>query len=267
MSDKTKPEDDGKTVRVSKASKAGGSPVKPGAATPVSKPASKADAQKTVRAEAEKTGVEKPEDSAVPVKRGALSLFLIIAVSLIWYLLADRFSPYTSQARVQGYIVGVSPKVSGLVTRVHVKDNQEVSEDQLLFEIDASQYEIALNKARSDLESAQRQLNAGDASVNSAEANLRAAQANEIKAQQDLRRLTRLHKDDPGTISVRRIEISKATLEQAQAGVTAAKAAIEQAIEQKGGDDDATNSFLKSAQSAVAKAELDLGNTRGEILG
>jgi multidrug resistance efflux pump len=257
MSDKTQSEDNGKTVPVPKASKTGSSPVKPGSAAPVSRPASKAVAQKPKKAE-----VEKPGDSAVPVKTGALIVFLMIAMSLTWYLLADRFSPYTSQARVQGYIVGVSPKVSGLVTEVYVQNNEEVGADQLLFEIDSSQYEIALNKARSDLESARRQLNAGDASVNSAEANLRAAEANEIKAQQDLRRLSRLHKDDPGTISVRRIEISKATLEQAQAGVTAAKAAIEQAIEQKGGDDDATNSFLKSAQAAVARAELDLGNTR-----
>jgi multidrug resistance efflux pump len=74
--------------------------------------------------------------------------------------------------------------------------------------------------------------------------------------------LARLHKDDPGTISVRRLEVSQATLEQAQAGVTAAQAAIEQAIEQKGGDDDANNAFLKAAQAAVDKAELDLGNTR-----
>jgi multidrug resistance efflux pump len=202
------------------------------------------------------------DESAAPVKRGGLIIFVIILTSLTWYLVSDRFSPYTSQARVQGYVVGVAPKVSGLVTGIHVKDNQEVAAEQLLFEIDTSQYEIALNKARSDLESAQRQLSAGDASVSSAQANLLSARANEVKARQDLSRLARLHKDDPGTISVRRLEVSQATLEQAQAGVTAAQAAIEQAIEQKGGDDDANNAFLKSAQAAVDKAELDLGNTR-----
>jgi multidrug resistance efflux pump len=202
------------------------------------------------------------DESAAPVKRGGLMIFVIIMLSLTWYLVSDRFSPYTSQARVQGYVVGVAPKVSGLVTEIHVSDNQEVAAEQLLFEIDTSQYKIALNKARSDLESAQRQLSAGDASVSSAQANLLSAQANEVKAQQDLSRLTRLHKDDPGTISVRRLEVSQATLEQAQAGVISARAAIEQAIEQKGGNDDASNSYLKSAQAAVAKAELDLGNTR-----
>jgi multidrug resistance efflux pump len=202
------------------------------------------------------------DESAAPVKRGGLMIFVIILTSLTWYLVSDRFAPYTTQARVQGYVIGVAPKVSGLVTEIHVKDNQEVTAEQLLFEIDTSQYEIALDKARSDLESAQRQLSAGDASVSSAQANLLSAKANEVKARQDLSRLARLHKDDPGTISVRRLEVSQATLEQAQAGVSAAQAAIEQAIEQKGGDDDTNNAFLKAAQAAVDKAELDLGNTR-----
>jgi len=131
-----------------------------------------------------------------------------------------------------------------------------------LFEIDTSKYDIALNKARSDLESAQRRLSAGDASVSSAQANLLAAQANELKSKQDLQRLTRLREDDPGTVSLRRLEVSQASLEQAQAGVSAARAAIEQAIEQKGGNDDTNNSYLKSAQAAVSKAELDLANTK-----
>ena len=116
---------------------------------PVSQKASaKPDTPKPKKTEVEKPEVEKPEDSAVPVKRGALVVFLIIGMSLFWYLLADRYAPYTSQARVQGYIVGVAPKVSGLVTKVYVKNNQEVAADQPLFEIDSSQYEIALNKAQ-----------------------------------------------------------------------------------------------------------------------
>ena len=52
-----------------------------------------------------------------------------------------------------------------------------------------------------------------------------------------------------------------ATLEQARASVVAAKAQVQQAIEQKGGDNNADNTQLKVAQSAVAKAELDLERT------
>jgi multidrug resistance efflux pump len=201
------------------------------------------------------------DETAASVSRGTLLIGLLILLSLAWYLFADRFTPYTTQARVQGYVIGVAPKVAGLVTQVWVENNQEVEAGQPLFEIDPSQYRIALNKAKSDLEQARRQVEAGSAGVESARANLRAALANRQKAQQDLTRLERLHREDPGTISVRRLEVSRASLKQAQAQVAAAEAEIQRAIEQKGGDDEANNAILKSAQSAVAKAELDLANT------
>jgi len=202
-----------------------------------------------------------PEGGKASVRRGALLVGLVILLSLIWYLLADRFTPYTSQARVQGYVVGVAPKVSGLVTQVWVNNNQPVEKGQPLFEIDPSQYRIALDRARSDLGNARSQVEAGNAAVESARANLRAAQANELKASQDYNRLERLYSEDPGAISVRRLEISRASLDQAQASVAAAEAGIQQAIEQKGGDDEESNAILNAALSAVEKAELDLTNT------
>ena len=204
---------------------------------------------------------EKPKDANQVVKKGGIGVALAIVLSLTWYLLADRYTPYTSQARIEGYVVGVAPQVAGTVTRVWAKNNQEVEKDQPLFEIDRSQYQIALDRARSDLENAGRQVGAGTEAVNAARANLLAARANERKARQDADRLERLHKEDPGTISVRRVEVSQATLEQARAQVTAAQADIQRAIEQMGGDDAADNSILKTALTAVAKAELDLANT------
>ena len=204
---------------------------------------------------------EKQKDAKQVVKKGGIGVALAIVLSLTWYLLADRYTPYTSQARIEGYVVGVAPQVAGTVTRVWAKNNQEVEKDQPLFEIDRSQYQIALDRARSDLENAGRQVGAGTEAVNAARANLLAARANERKARQDADRLERLHKEDPGTISVRRVEVSQATLEQARAQVTAAQADIQRAIEQMGGDDAADNSILKTALTAVAKAELDLANT------
>lgn len=214
--------------------------------------------QDSVEDQAEKT---KPDNPQRTVKLGGILVFIIIIVSLVWYLLADRYTPYTSQARVEGYVVGVAPKVAGLVTEVWVKNNHEVEEGAPLFQIDPSQYEIALDKALADLESAKRQIDAGDASVLAARANLLAAQANEIKARKDYNRQKKLREDDPGTISVRRLEVAKATHDQAKANVTSAEANIQQAIEQKGGESDTNNTILKTAMSAVAKAELDLTNT------
>lgn len=205
---------------------------------------------------------EKPgTDAGRPVRKGMLGVALAIVVSLTWYLLADRFTPFTSQARVEGFVVGVAPQVSGTVTRMMVTSNQEVEKDQPLFEVDPSQYRIALDKARSDLENAARQVGAGSAGVAAARANLVAARANEDKTRKEATRLDRLYKQDPGAISVRRLEVAQASWEQAQAQVTAAEADIQRAIEQMGGDDAENNTILKTAMTAVAKAELDLANT------
>jgi multidrug resistance efflux pump len=211
------------------------------------------------------TETQKPPEgedtSAQSVKRGSLGILAVIILSLAWYLAADRHTPYTTQARVQGYVVGVAPKVAGLVTEVFVVNDQEVEAQTPLFQIDQSQYAIAVDKAQSDLESAQRQVDAGRAGVESARAGLRAAQANKTRAEKDLHRLERLRQDDPGTISMRRLEGSQASLDQAIAKVAAAQADVQRSIEQMGGDDDAANAILKSARSALEKAQLDLDNT------
>jgi multidrug resistance efflux pump len=211
--------------------------------------------------DAKMSGSAQKEDAGRSVKKGALGVILAIVLSLTWYLLADRYTPYTSQARVEGYVVGVAPQVAGIVTRVLVTNNQEVQTGQPLFEIDTSQYQIALDKAKSDLDSAGKQVGAGSAAVNAARANLVAARAAERKARQDATRLAQLYATDPGTISVRQVEGAQANRDQAQAQVIAAQADIQKAIEQMGGDDAENNTILKTALTAVAKAELDLSNT------
>lgn len=201
------------------------------------------------------------QDAERVTRRGARIVAAVILVSLIWYLVADRFTPFTSQARVQGYVIGVAPKVAGLVTQVWARNNSEVDEGERLFQIDRSQYEIALAQARSNLEQVRRQVEAGSAAVAAARANVDAARANLDRAAKDYDRQRRLHEQDPGTISVRRLEVSQASLEQARASVNAAQSQVEGAIEQMGGEDVGDNAFLAAAQAAVAKAELDLANT------
>ena len=202
-----------------------------------------------------------PSPDADPSGRAVKWIVGLIVVSLIWYLLADRFTPYTQQARVQAYVVPVAAEVSGQVTRVLVHNNQEVNAGDVLFEIDSGQYRIAADRARADLDSTRRQVGASTAGIDSALASLRAAIANETKARQDSERLERLYREDEGTVSLRRLEVARATHEQAQSQVAAARAEVERAREQQGGHD-AENAQLRSAAAAVQKAELDLANTR-----
>jgi multidrug resistance efflux pump len=193
-----------------------------------------------------------PAPAADPAKKGVGWVVGLIGLSLVWYLLADRFTPYTQQARVQAFVVPVASEVSGRVSRVHVHNNQEVKSGTILFELDPEHYRIAVDRARADLESTRRQIAASTAGIDSVSASLRAAIANEVKARQDSDRLERLYREDPGTVSLRRLEVARATHEQAVSQVAAARAEVVRAREQQGG----------SAATALEKAELDLANTK-----
>ena len=191
---------------------------------------------------------------------GTLIVLTLIAGSLVWYFAADRLTPYTSQARVQAFVVPVAAEVSGTVLKVHVKNNDEVKQGQALFVIDPSQYQIALQKSRSDYESVRRSVNASAAAVEAAKASLQAAKANQVMAEQDARRQEQLYAEDPGAISVRRLENAQATRVQARSQEKAAESDLRQAQETAGERGD-NNSQLLSARSAIEKAELDLKRT------
>ncbi|QCY12377.1 HlyD family secretion protein [Pseudomonas sp. MPC6] len=202
-----------------------------------------------------------PAPVADPTKKGIKWVLLVILLSLAWYLLADRYTPYTQQARVGAFVIPVASEVAGRVTRVNVRNNQDVKAGELLFEVDPQPYQIAVDRARADLESTRRQIGASTAGIAAAQANLRAAQANELKARQDNQRLEGLYREDPGTISVRLLEVSRSTREQAISQVAAARAEVQRAREQEGGSDE-DNATLRSAAAALSKAELDLANTQ-----
>jgi multidrug resistance efflux pump len=201
------------------------------------------------------------EPAADATKKGVKWVMLVIVLSLAWYLLADRFTPYTQQARVQAFVIPVAAEVAGRVTRVNVRNNQDVKAGEVLFEVDQQSYQIAVDRARADLESTRRQIGASTAAIASAQASLRAAQANELKARQDNQRLEGLYREDRGTISVRLLEVSRATLEQAVSQVAGARAEVQRAREQEGGSEE-ENAQLRSAATALEKARLDLANTQ-----
>ena len=192
---------------------------------------------------------------------GTIILLVLIFGSLLWYFAADRLTPYTSQARVQAFVVPVAAEVAGKVLAVHVKNNDDVERGQPLFDIDPSQYQIALQRSRADYESMRHSVNASVATVEAARASLQAAQANRVKADKDATRQEALYAEDRGAISVRRLEIAQATRIEAHSKEQAAEADLRKAQEAAGdaGDD---NAQLRSARSAIEKAELDLARTK-----
>jgi multidrug resistance efflux pump len=58
---------------------------------------------------------------------------VLIIASLVLYFVGDRFTPSTSQARIQAFVVPVAAEVAGKVLAVHIRNNVEVQPGQALF--------------------------------------------------------------------------------------------------------------------------------------
>lgn len=74
-----------------------------------------------------------------------LCLLLLIAALVTYYVLSASHTPFTTDAYVQAYVVQVAPRVEGQVVHVHVRENQAVQKDDLLFEIDRRPFEHRVN--------------------------------------------------------------------------------------------------------------------------
>ena len=61
-------------------------------------------------------------------------------------------NPWTRDGQVRTQVIQVTPRVNGMVTKIHVIDNQKVKTGDLLFEIDPSQYQVKLNQAEARLQ-------------------------------------------------------------------------------------------------------------------
>src|SRR5215831_7308795 len=75
---------------------------------------------------------------------------LVIAALVAYYVLSDRYTPFTTDAYVQAYVIQVAPRVEGQVVQVYVRENQAVTKGELLFEIDRRpfEYQVALLEAK-----------------------------------------------------------------------------------------------------------------------
>jgi multidrug resistance efflux pump len=201
-----------------------------------------------------------PPQTGKRTRLGAMIVLTLIVASLAWYFVSDRLTPYTSQARVQAFVVPVAAEVSGNVLKVYVKNNDEVEPGQRLFDIDPTPYRIALQRSRSDYESVLNSVNASQLAVDAARAALQAAVADRVNAEQDASRLEQIFAEDPGAISIRRVQSAQADRVKARSQEKAAEAELRRA-EEAAGESGENNAQLISARLAVEKAELDFKRT------
>jgi RND family efflux transporter MFP subunit len=113
---------------------------------------------------------------AVKITRPYVVTFVMVTLAAVaTCVLYWRYStkPWTRDGQVRANVVGIAPRISGPIIQIPIKDNQAVKKGDLLFEIDPSTFQAA---------------------VENAAAKLKQAQAAEIQAQQELARQTELYK-------------------------------------------------------------------------
>jgi len=215
------------------------------------------DSVEATEEDAAETAAKAPMD---PVRKWTLIVLGICVILMFWYLISDRVTPYTNQARVHALVVPIAPQVSGNVTDVAVSNNEYVAADQELFRVDRDQYQLAVETAEANLQSARQATGASTANVEAARASVAASQAGLVRAEQDAVRLRRIKEEDPGAISVRRLEQAEAQLSVAKSQLTASQANLERAIQDLGAAGD-ENFRILQALAALDQAHLDLSRT------
>ena len=95
--------------------------------------ADKKEKERTPRDEAQKSEPRPPEDRPVPsdakepsprkdpIRWITRAVLIFVLVVFVWYLFADRLTPYTDQGRVQALLTPIVPQVSGYLTEVNVR--------------------------------------------------------------------------------------------------------------------------------------------------
>lgn len=199
--------------------------------------------------------MEKKKNNSI--KKISVIVLVISGLFFVWYVLADRHTPYTDQARIQGLITPVSPRVSGFVTKVNINLHSRVNAGDILFQLDKRPFEIAIQIAEAEIDNTTQSVAASTASVKSSAGKLGVAKAQLDRAQRNWDRVQRVMKENEGALSEADKDQAETGLLQAMEQVASAEASLERA-KQSLGESGPDNPKIRRAIQNLEKAQLDL---------
>ena len=92
---------------------------------------------------------------------GAIPVLAALAATYDYYSIRES----TDDAQIDGHIDPISARVSGIVMSVKVEDNQYVEKGAVLVQLDAKDYQVALDRAKADLAEAEASAKAAQTEV------------------------------------------------------------------------------------------------------
>lgn len=191
---------------------------------------------------------------------GIIILFLVFSVCVAggyyyWKYLQTIIT--TDNAYVRGHIHMISPRITGTVTEVNVKDNMKVKQGDLLLKIDPVDFIVEIKQAESALDIAKQEVSRRYASVETAKAAIVLSQSKLELAKTELRRIKilvekKVKSEDEYDRAITGFRVAEAQvkadgeqLKQAEALVTPGKA----------------EAIIEGKKAELEKAELSLKYT------
>ncbi len=176
-------------------------------------------------------------------------LFVAVAAILLgstYYFYENHYYPSTDDAYVSANIPYIASQINGQIATVNVLDHQAVKKGTVLFTIDPTPFQDALDQAQAQYLVAQQQYKADQEAIKVAAANLASAQAELVLNQKNSMRMQELVKE--GYASTQDGDQSTANLKAAQASLDGDMASLSQAKE---------NLLTQASQIKVAEANLN----------
>jgi membrane fusion protein, multidrug efflux system len=213
----------------------------------------------------------------------AIVLAVLLFVGLDYFFDAMTHES-TDDAFIAGHLVSIAPRINGQVSAVHVLDNQMVRSNDLLIEIDPSDYSITVAQKQAAAASQdanfrtvvaayelmRAKVTTANASALKAKSDADSAEATAKKAQSDFMRAQDLLKQK--TISQQEFDSelaantkAQADLQSAQENVEEENSKVDEAQKQLAAafaEKDMAFSQFNEAQTNVASAQLNLSYTK-----
>jgi membrane fusion protein (multidrug efflux system) len=200
----------------------------------------------------------------------AVVLAVILIAGVVAYYMV-YVAPYesTDDAFIDGYSAFISPRVAGPVVRLLIRDNQWVKQGDPLLEIDDSDYQTQLARARADLATAKSQVAQAktlivvdQAKAEQQEAAVAAAQATAQRAADDRRRYESVQSN---AVSRSQLDLAKTQATSTSANVQVARDSAKAAAAQVDADRaelDTAIAQVGQAEASLHQAELNLSYTK-----
>jgi multidrug resistance efflux pump len=192
-----------------------------------------------------------------PIRKITRIVLAVCVLFFIWYVLADRLTPFTDQARVHALVTPIVPQVSGYLTEVNVRLHSIVEDNELMFQIDRRLYVLAVRSAEANLDLTAQTVGAQTATVKTATAQVGMARAQLDRAQRNFNRTRDILDINPGALSQADKDRAETSLDQAIERVASAEAELQRAKEQLGVEGP-ENPQLRAAVAALEQAQLNL---------